>query len=720
MPSLQCGLILHSTLCPAKWFIIPGSIKPEVILVQRTQDVQRRISELRQLINYHNYRYYVLDSPEISDAEYDVYLCELQQLEQAHPELITPDSPTQRVGAEPATAFGVVEHRLPMLSLANAFSREDLMAWYKRLHNQAPEADLEFVAEVKMDGLAVAVTYENGLLKTGATRGDGFRGEDITQNLRTVRALPLSVPAGQAPPRFEVRGEVFMSKAAFKKLNEARAKEGQPLFANPRNAAAGSVRQLDPHITSQRQLDIYIYSLGWAEGKELPGTHWEVLQYLRSLGFRINPDNACCKDIDGIEAFHQNIFDRREQLPYETDGIVAKVNSLSLQEKLGAVAREPRWAIAYKFPPMQATTRIVNIGINVGRTGSLNPFAIMEPVQVGGVTVARAALHNEDYIREKDLRIGDWVTVQRAGDVIPEIVAPIPSRRTGDERPFVMPDRCPVCGSDAVRPEGEAMSRCSNAACPAQALERLAHFVGRDMMDIEGLGERWVAALFQRGLVRDIADIYSLPEKRDELLTLERMGRKLADKILASIEKSKKRPLPRALFALGIPGVGDETSEVLAANFDSIESIMDASVEDLMKIRTIGPKSAQSIFTFFHQESNRRIIGKLRQGGVEMKKEVKREAQSLAGLQFVVTGKLAGLSRQQAEDRIKELGGVVGSDVSRKTSYLVVGADPGSKLDKAKELGTKVLSETDFVAMLQRLTRPMAGQAGPRGTPEGS
>lgn len=665
-----------------------------------TMDVQKRISKLRQLINHHNYRYYVLDSPEISDAEYDVHLRELQALEQAHPELITADSPTQRVGATPIEAFGVVQHRLPMLSLANAFSYEELMAWYKRLRNQAPEATPDFVAEIKLDGLAVALTYADGMLATGATRGDGYHGEDITQNLRTVRSIPLSVPMDSAPPRFEVRGEVFMSKAAFKKLNEARAREGQPLFANPRNAAAGSVRQLDPRITSQRQLDMFVYSLGWAEGKALPGTHWDVLQYLKSLGFRINPDNMCCTTIEGIEAFHERIQQNREHLPYETDGIVAKVNSLALQERLGAVARDPRWAIAYKFPPMQATTRLLEIRVTVGRTGSINPVAVMEPVQVGGVTVASSALHNEDYIREKDLRIADCVIVQRAGDVIPEIVGPVVRLRTGQEKVWTMPSKCPVCGSDVVRPEGEAMSRCSNAACPAQALERLAHFVGRNMMDIEGLGERWITVLFEKELLKDIADIYLLPQKREELLKLERMGQKLADRILASIEKSKKRPLSRVLFALGTPGVGDETSEVLAANFDSIDALMNASVEDLTRIRTIGPKTGRSIHTFFRQESNRHIVDRLRQAGVEMKKEVRRGDQPLAGLQFVVTGKLERFSRQQAEDRIRESGGAIGSDVSRKTNYLVVGADAGSKLDKARELGIRILSEDEFVALL--------------------
>ncbi|MDO8473044.1 MAG: NAD-dependent DNA ligase LigA [Dehalococcoidia bacterium] len=662
-------------------------------------DIEKRITDLRKLLDYHNNRYYVLDSPEISDAAYDVLMRQLQQLEQQRPDLVTADSPTQRVGATPIEAFGVVEHRLPLLSLANAFSNEELMAWYKRLGNQAPDAEFDFVAEIKMDGLAVALTYVNGVLVSGATRGDGYRGENITQNLKTIRSIPLSVPVDAAPARFEVRGEVFMSKAAFKKTNDERTREGQPLFANPRNAAAGSVRQLDPRITSQRQLDIYIYSLGWSEGRQMPPTHWETMQYLKSLGFKINPDNTRCKTIEEVEAFHQKIMDKREHLPYETDGIVAKVNSFAIQERLGVVAHDPRWALAYKFPPMQSTTKLLEIRVNVGRTGSINPFAVMEPVQVGGVTVSRAALHNEDFIREKDLRLGDWVTIQRAGDVIPEIVGPILGRRTGGEQVWAMPFKCPRCGSDVVRPEGEVMSYCSNVACPAQALERLGHFVGRGTMDIEGLGERWITIFFENGLVNDIADIYTL--KKDDLLKLDRMGEKLADKVLANIEKSKQRPLSRVLFALGVPGVGDETSELLAANFDGIDALMNAGVEDLTRVHGIGPKTAQSIHTFFRQQGNLRIIQRLKEYGVQMKKEVRRGNQPLAGLQFVVTGRLERDSRQQAEDRIKQLGGSVGSDVTKKTNYLVVGADPGSKLDKANNLGTRVLNEDQFVALLE-------------------
>ncbi|MBM4463502.1 MAG: NAD-dependent DNA ligase LigA [Chloroflexi bacterium] len=662
--------------------------------------VRQKIDELRALINYHNHRYYVLDSPEISDAEYDQLMQELQRLESEHPELIILDSPTQRVGAAPVEAFGVVEHRIPLLSLANAFSDEDLMAWYKRALNLLEGQHFELVCEIKMDGLAVALTYANGQLVTGATRGDGYRGEDVTQNLRTVRSIPLSVPK-DAPPRFEVRGEVYLSKAGFKKLNEERAKEGLPLFANPRNAGAGSVRQLDPRITAQRPLDIYVYALGYAEGKAMPGTHWERMEYLKSLGFRINPHNKLCKTLEETEAYHQEWQEKRESLPYETDGIVVKANSIAIQDRLGFVAREPRWAIAYKFPATQATTRLEDIGINVGRTGSLNPYAILEPVSVGGVTISRAALHNEDYIRSKDIRLGDVVVVQRAGDVIPEIVEPIVSRRTGKEQIFSMPTSCPVCGAEVIKPAGEAMHRCINTACPAQALEKLKHFVTRGGMDIEGVGEKLCTALFEAGLVKDVADLYYLT--REQLLSLERMADKSATNVLNSIEKSKNRPLARLIFALGILHVGEETANLLASRFHSLDTLAKATEEELLSVPSIGPKIAESIVTFFRQEGNRRIIEKLREARVSLVEEkalAKPAELPLAGQEFVLTGRLESFTRQEAESRIKELGGAVGSSVTRKTNYVVVGAAPGSKRDKALTLGIRLLTEEEFRRML--------------------
>ncbi len=662
---------------------------------------KQRIEELRAIINYHNYRYYVLDSPEISDAEFDELIRELKQLEAEHPELITPDSPTQRIGAPPVEAFGVVEHREPLLSLANAFSYEELAAWHKRASNLLGGHGFDLVCEPKIDGLAVALTYIDGLFVTGATRGDGYRGENITQNLRTVRSIPLSVPK-EAPPRFEVRGEVYLPKAGFKKLNEERAKEGLPLFANPRNAAAGSVRQLDSNITAKRPLDIFIYGLGWVEGKAVPDTHWEIMQWLKSLGFKINPDIVLCDTIDEAESYHRNWVESRESLPYEADGMVIKVNPITLQQELGNVAHEPRWAIAYKFPAIQGTTRLVDIGVNVGRTGSLNPYAILEPVHIGGVVISHAALHNEEDIHRKDIRIGDWVTVQRAGEVIPEIVVPIISRRTGEEKIFFMPSRCPVCGAEVIKPKDEAMHRCTNSACPSQALERIKHFVSRGAMDIDGVGEKLCQALFEAGLVKDASDLYYLT--REQLLGLERTADKSVSNVLNSIGASKDRPLARVIFALGILHVGEEYAELLAENFSSIDELAKASQEDLLSLPSIGPKIADSIVAFFRQEGNRDIIKRLGNAGVTLKKEkveeVKPAELPLAGLEFVLTGKLESFPRSEAEAKVKALGGKAGSDVTSKTSHVVVGTDPGSKLAKAEKLGIKTLNEAEFLKLL--------------------
>jgi DNA ligase (NAD+) len=664
---------------------------------------RQTIEELRKTINYHNYRYYVLDSPEISDAEYDELMKQLKQLEAEHPGFVTPDSPTQRIGAPPVEAFGVVEHPHPLLSLANAFSFEELQAWHKRVSNLLSGCSFDIVCEPKIDGLAVALTYVDGLLVTGATRGDGYRGENITQNLKTVRSIPLSVPR-DAPPGFEVRGEVYLPKAGFKKLNEERAREEQPLFANPRNAAAGSVRQLDSSITARRPLDIWVYGLGWAQGKAVPDTHWEIMQWLKSLGFKINPKIALVHTLDEVEKYHQSWAESREKSPYEADGIVAKVNSIALQQELGTVAHEPRWAIAYKFPAVQGTTKLIDIGINVGRTGSLNPYAILEPVRVAGVTISSAALHNEEDIHRKDIRIGDWVVVQRAGEVIPEIVEPVVSRRTGKEKVFHMPARCPVCGSEVIKPEGEAMHRCTNAACPSQALEKIKHFVSRGAMDIDGVGEKLCQALFEAGLIKDAADLYYLT--KEQVRGLERMADKSASNVLSSIEKSKNRPLARVIFAVGITHVGDQYAELLAEHFASIDDLAKASEEDLSTIPSIGPKIAEGIVTFFRQEGNRRIIEKLRKAGVKLEREnVGEEPVSslpLAGLEFVLTGKLDSFPRSEAEAKIKALGGKAGSDVTKRTSYVVVGADPGSKLAKAEKLGTKTLSEAEFLKLLDK------------------
>jgi len=674
--------------------------------------VTERIEQLRTEINRHNYLYYVLDSPEISDAEYDELMRELKQLEEEYPQFLTPDSPTQRVGAAPVEAFGVVEHPVPMFSLGNAFSRDELLAWYNRITRLVTGSKFDFVGEHKIDGLAVALTYVDGYFVTGATRGDGVRGEDITQNLRTIRSIPLSV-SSDAPPRFEVRGEVYLPRSGFHKLNQDRIAQGLPLFANPRNAAAGSVRQLDPRITAQRPLDIYIYMLGYAEGTTTPDTHWETLDYLKSLGFKVNPNNEHLPSIEHVEQYCQKWVERRETLQYEADGIVIKLNQLELHRTLGEVGREPRWAIAYKFPAIQGTTRLKEIKISVGRTGTLNPYAVLEPVSVGGVTIKQAALHNEDDIRRKDIREGDTVIVQRAGDVIPEVVGPVSSKRTGQEKEYRLLKKlpkneqgkpvCPECGAEVIRPEGEVMYYCSNAACPAQVQQRLEHFVSRAAMDIRGIGESQSAMLLREGLVRDVADLYYL--KKEQLARLERMGEKSAANIIEAINTSKQRPLARLIFALGIRHVGAEMAEILAGKYHSLDELANASKEDLMSIATVGPKIADSITAFFSQEENRAIIERLRQAGVKMEEAAARpEEQPLAGMEFVLTGKLESLTRQEAEAKVKALGGTTGSSVTKKTSYLVVGADPGSKLTRARELGTKQLTEKDFLELIGQAT----------------
>ncbi len=666
-------------------------------------EIEQKIKDLRKQINYHNHRYYVLDSPEISDSEYDRLMLELKKLEEERPDLVTPDSPTQRVGAEPVAAFGVVDHPYPLLSLANAFSDDDLTAWHRRASNLLGRSDFDFVCEPKFDGLAVALTYEDGMLRVGATRGDGYRGENITQNLRTINSVPLSVP-GDAPPRFEVRGEVYLSKKGFKKLNDERSREGQSLFANPRNAAAGSLRQLDSRITARRPLDIYIYALGWAEGRPVPDTHWETMEYLKSLGFRINPNNERVSTIEKVISVYKTWVEKRETLPYDIDGLVIKINSIAYQNELGFVGREPRWAIAYKFQAIQEITRLKSIEINVGRTGSLNPYAVLEPVRVGGVTIKQAALHNEEDIHRKDIRPGDWVIVQRAGDVIPEIVGPVTSRRTGNEAVFHMPATCPVCGAEVIKPEGEAMHRCTNIACPAQALEKIKHFVSRGAMDIEGIGDKVSTALFRAGLVKDASDLYFL--EREKLLTLEKMADKSVSNILGSIEASKDRSLTRVIFALGIPQIGYETAELLVGHFHSVDALMKASREQLMAIPSIGPKIADSLMAFFRQEQNLRIIERLNEAGVKLETVATQEkALPLKGQEFVITGKLEAFTRQEAEAKVRELGGKAASDVTKKTNYLVAGADPGSKLARAQALGIRQLDEGEFLSMLNEVEK---------------
>ena len=675
--------------------------------------VRQRVAELRQELNYHNHRYYVLDDPVISDYDYDRLFQELKGLEGEHPELVTPDSPTHRIGGDPAEGFEQVEHRHTMLSLGNAFDPESLEAWHRRVKSLLDDADFSMTCELKIDGLAVSLIYQNGVLIQGATRGNGYVGEKVTQNLRTIRSIPLTLQ-GNPPPYLEVRGEVYMPVEEFRRLNKEQEERGEQLYANPRNTGAGTIRQLDPKVTASRNMQIWVYSLGESDGFQ-PRDHWEALAWLESLGFRTNPNNRLCHTLEEVNDYYQEWVEKRHDLPYEVDGVVVKVNPFNYQNSLGVVGREPRWAIAYKFPAERAVTQLLDIHINVGRTGSLNPQAILEPVIVSGATVRHASLHNEEDIRRKGIRIGDWVTVERAGDVIPHVVGPILDRRTGDEAEFRMPEACPECGTAVVKPEGEAMHRCPNASCPAQFFELLKHFVSRGAMDMDGLGEQWCRILIDQDFVRNVADLYFL--EKEKLLGLERMGDRLATKIMDNIEVSKTRPLPRILFALGITHVGAEVAELLTQRYASVDQLAQAGQEELTEIAGIGPKIAESICDYFQVPDNLAVIDQLRQAGVQLHHELKIVNPSdlpWHGLTFVVTGALSAMTRREAETRIKALGGGATSSVTRKTNYLVAGQSPGSKLDTANRLGTRVLDESAF---LQLLESPGAALLTPPGTP---
>ncbi len=673
--------------------------------------VAARIEELRALIRHHDYRYYVLDSPEISDAEYDALFRELEELEQAHPELITPDSPTQRVGGEPLPGFAQVRHGEPMLSLANAKNEEELRAWHARVVRLTAEAgwdtrDLRFVLEPKIDGLAVSLRYEEGRFTVGATRGNGEIGEDVTLNLRTIPVVPLAMLPAAAPfPRVvEVRGEVYLPLEAFSRLNEQRLAAGESTFANPRNAAAGSLRQLDPRVTASRPLSVWFYGIGLVEGRQF-ATHYEVLEWLRAAGFRVNPDVRRVESLEAIVEGCRRWQERRSELGYDIDGVVVKVDDRALQAALGAVGRDPRWAVAYKFAPTTAQTRLLKIHVSVGRTGVLNPWAELEPVEVGGVTVERATLHNEEDIRRKDLREGDMVILQRAGDVIPQVVAPLTDLRTGAEKPFHMPDHCPSCGTPVVRVPGEVAVRCPNPDCPAKRAEAIKHFVSKGAMDIEGVGEKLVERLLELGLIRDAADLYRLTV--EQLAHLERLGEKSASNIVNAIAQSKKRPLARILFALGIPHVGIENAELLVRRFGSLETLQKASVEEISQTPGIGPVIAQSVYDYFRDQRNLDLLARLREAGVDLEgpKEEEEAAagagtRPLAGKTFVLTGTLPTLTRQEATDLITAAGGRVTGSVSAKTDYVVVGEEPGSKLTRAEELGIPLLNEARLRELL--------------------
>jgi len=661
---------------------------------------EKKILELRNEIDRHNRLYHVEDRPEISDQEYDQLMRELRDLEELFPDMVTPDSPTQRVGGEPLPFFEKVEHKSPMLSLGNAFGADDLRDFDRRVKSALGNQQVRYMCELKIDGLAISLHYENGIFIRGATRGDGQVGEDITQNLRTIRSIPLRLPR---PLTLEARGEAYMPKRAFEKLNKEREERGEALFANPRNSAAGSLRQLDPKIAASRQLDTFIYGLGELVGETVE-SHSEGLNLLESLHFKVNPERRVFDDMEDVIEFINGWTVKRPELPYEIDGMVIKVDSYAQQQELGFTAKSPRWAIAYKFPAEEAVTVLEGIEVTVGRTGAVTPTALLKPVSLAGTTVKRASLHNEDIIREKGLLIGDHVVVKKAGDIIPEIVAVLLERRTGNEQPFSMPTHCPECGSELLRIEEEVALRCVNQSCPALAREGMIHFVSRQAMNIEGLGEKVIAQLFESGLIANVADLYDLHEKRDQLLQMERMGEKSVDNMLAAIEGSKENSVERLIFGLGIRLVGAKAARVLAEHFGDIDGIMNASEEELTQIDEIGPKMAASIVNYFSLPQSREIIDRLKQAGVNMTYKGARTAEGVdspfAGKTIVLTGTLAQMSRTEAEEKIALLGGKITGSVSKKTDIVIAGEKAGSKLEKAEKLGITVLDEAAFLALL--------------------
>ena len=666
-------------------------------IVISKKEAKAQINELREKIIYHERKYYVDNDPQISDYEFDLLIKQLQDLEEQFPDLITPDSPTQRVGEQPLKGFPSVEHKTPMLSLDNCYSFEELKEFEERIKKILPTEDIQYTAEMKIDGVGISVRYADKKIIQAVTRGDGIRGDDVTANVKTIRSLPLRISDER---EVEVRGEIYLPFRSFIQINQERTEKGEPLFANPRNAAAGSIRMLDPRVVASRRLDIFLYSL-FIDGKQ-PETQWKALQKLNEWGFKINPESALCSNLNEVLDYYNQWKEKRDSLDYDVDGIVIKVNSTAQQQRLGFTAKFPRWAISFKFPARQATTKVNDIIIQVGRTGALTPVAILQPVKLSGITISRATLHNQDEIERKDIRINDYVLIERSGDVIPKVVSVMKDRRSGLEKKFVFPENCPVCSSRVFKPENEAVYRCINPSCPAILRESLLHFSSRRAMNIEGLGESLVDQLMREKLINNLADIYSL--QKEDLVELERMGEKSSQNLLDEIEASKNNSLARLIYSLGIRHVGERTAQTLAAHFRDMDSLSKATEDELISLNDVGPKVAESIVFFFRQPENIDLISKLRNAGLNFtsQPEEKQSEQPLAGKTFVITGKLESFSREQAKEKIESLGGTVTSSVSKNTDYVIVGEDPGSKLKKAKSLNIPLLDEEGLKTLLNK------------------
>lgn len=663
-------------------------------------EAESQIKDLREKIIYHERKYYVDNDPQISDYEFDLLIKELEDLEEQFPELVTPDSPTQRVGEQALAGFPSVEHKTPMLSLDNCYSFEELEEFEERIKKILPSEKIQYTAELKIDGVGISVLYSGQKLIQAVTRGDGIRGDDVTSNVKTIRSLPLKIPDSR---EVEVRGEIYLPFKSFIQINKERTKKNELLFANPRNAAAGSIRMLDPKVVASRRLDIFLYSL-FQDGKQ-PDSQWEVLQSLKKMGFKINPESTLCSNLSEVLEFYDKWKERRDSLDYDVDGIVIKVNLTEQQQRLGFTAKFPRWAISFKFPARQATTRVKDIIIQVGRTGALTPVAILDPIKLSGITISRATLHNQDEIERKDIRINDHVLIERSGDVIPKVVSVMKDQRSGKEKKFKFPQYCPVCLSSVFKPENEAVSRCINPSCPAILRESLLHFSSRRAMNIEGLGESLVDQLMSEKLISNLADIYSL--KIEELVKLERMGEKSSQNLIDEIEASKNNGLARLIYALGIRHVGERTAQTLAAHFDSMESLSRAGEEELIGLNDVGPKVAESIVFFFRQPENIDLINRFSKAGLNFSSlsAVKHEEQLLSGKTFVITGKLGSFSRDQIKEKIEAMGGTVTSSVSKNTDYVIVGEDPGSKLEKARSLNIPLLDENEFKTLIKKQTK---------------